>query len=591
MNAIPSAFRTPRMSEPGQVDVAIVGLGPTGLVLAHMLGIRGHKVVVLEKEPVFYGNARAVYTDDECMRIFQSIGVAEELQAKMIVETPVQFVRPDGKVMAQYRPMKRPFGWPVVNFFYQPYLETTLSETLSRYPNVEVWRGRELVDFSQDGQGVKLVHQATQEARFTEHGDARQATGSGDLDVRTLQAKYMVGCDGGRSIVRTRLGIDMTGKNFPEPWLVVDLERKPGQDGLRHLPYFNFVVDPKLPVVSCTQPDRFHRFEFMLMPGETKENMEKPETVRHYLSKYINPDQFEVKRRLVYTFNALMANAWRRDRILLAGDAAHMTPQFMGQGASSGIRDAYNLGWKLDLVLRGISGERILDSYEQERRGHAQSMIDVSVLLKDVVSMTNPLGTLLRDGVIKLMQLIPPLRRWTQEGGFKPMPICKRGSYLGLPRKGLRGPEGALAPQPEIRRFDGHRQLLDDLLGQGFSLVGLGLDPSAHLDATSRQTLDTLGTRMVTLYPYCGRPQGLNGIERNVRSGVVEVEDIHDLMVAWFRKAGLAEQGVAVLRPDRFAFAVVSPAELNKAVSELARQMALGKQGKGTVVPLTQKAA
>ena len=587
MNAQPDFQTATGGSDPAVHDVVIVGLGPTGLVLAHTLGMQGHKVLVLEKEPVFYGNARAVYTDDECMRIFQALNVAKEVQSQMMLDTPVQFVRPDGSLLAQYMPLERYFGWPVVNFFYQPYLETTLSNLLARYPNVEIRRGREVVDFQQQADGVQVTHQATQEVRFTEFADSRQALGA-DQDLQVTRARYMVGCDGGRSVVRTKLGIDMSGKNFPEPWLVVDLQRKPGVDGLRHLPYFNFVVDPKLPVVSCVQPDGFHRFEFMLTKGETKENMERPETVRHYLSKFIDPDQFEIKRRLVYTFNALMAKEWRRGRVFLAGDAAHMTPQFMGQGASSGIRDGYNLGWKLGMVLQGKAGERVLDSYEQERKAHAQAMIDISVLLKDVVSMTNPVGTLLRDGFIALSQAIGPLKRWFRNGGFKPLPVYKQGSYIGLPRRSWRGPEGVLSPQPEVRCFDSSRVLLDDLLGQGFSLVGLNVDPRDHLDATSSRMLDELGTRMVTLCAYGERPQGLRGVDRNVRPGTTEVEDIEGHMIKWFRKAGFKDRAIAVLRPDKFTFAVVQPEALPRALGELAKQL---QAQPGNVVPLARKAA
>jgi 3-(3-hydroxy-phenyl)propionate hydroxylase len=553
-------------------DVAIAGLGPTGLVLAHMLGQAGHRVVVLEREPVFYGNARAVYTDDECMRIFQHLNVADELQSQMMMETPVQLVRPDGTPITQYMPRKRPLGWPVINFFYQPYLETTLSDTLSRYPNVEVRRGREVVDLSQDADGVSIVHQATREARFSDSTDAR-ARLQGDPDARSLRARYLVGADGGRSIVRTKLGIEMSGKSFPEPWLVVDLERKPGTDALRHLPYFNFVVDPKLPVVSCVQPDKFHRFEFMLMPGETKENMERPETVRKYLSKFVDPDQFVVKRKLVYTFNALIAAKWRDGRVLLAGDAAHMTPQFMGQGASSGVRDAYNLGWKLDLVLRGAAGDGLLDTYQSERHAHAKAMIDVSVLLKNVVSARNPFATFLRDLSLSVIRTVPPLRRWFQEGGFKPMPVYAKNAYLGLPRRRRNGPEGALAPQPEVRAFDGSRRRMDDLLGHGFSLVGLNADPHRHLDSASVETLDALSMRSITLYPYGGRPQGLDGVERHNRNDVTEVEDINGDMIAWFKKAGFSKDAVAILRPDRYAFAVVPVAELNRAVRLLHDQL------------------
>ncbi|AXQ27929.1 bifunctional 3-(3-hydroxy-phenyl)propionate/3-hydroxycinnamic acid hydroxylase [Solimonas sp. K1W22B-7] len=556
------------------VEVIIAGLGPTGLVLAHMLGMRGHRVVVLEREPVFYGNARAVYTDDECMRIFQHIGAAEEVQAQMLLETPVQFARPDGTVMGQYMPTQRPFGWPVVNFFYQPYLETTLTRLLARYPNVEVRRGRELVDFQQDASGVTVTHQATRQFRFSDQSDLRSVA-DGDADLQALRGRYLVGADGGRSVVRTQLGIEMTGKNFPEPWLVVDLKLKEGVEALRHMPYFNFVVDPKLPVVSCVQPDGFHRFEFMLMPGMTKEWMEQPETIRMLLSKYVDPDQFEVRRKLVYTFNALIAKDWRVGCVLLAGDAAHMTPQFMGQGASSGVRDAYNLGWKLSAVLKSQCNDSLLDSYGRERHDHAKAMINVSVWLKDVVSMTNPAGCLLRDGLIKLALAIPAGKRWFQEGGFKPDPVYTRGQYLGLPRRRLGGPEGVLAPQPEVRRFDGSRTRLDELLGKEFAVVGLNVDPRSALSAESRAGLDRLGARYLTLYPYGGRPQGQIGVERATPAGLVEVEDFTGVMVRWFRKAGYRREAVAILRPDKFAFAVVKPAALDSAVAELCGQVCL----------------
>ncbi|MDR3416411.1 MAG: bifunctional 3-(3-hydroxy-phenyl)propionate/3-hydroxycinnamic acid hydroxylase [Nevskia sp.] len=554
------------------VDVVIAGLGPTGLVLAHILGKRGHRVVVLEREPRFYGNARAVYTDDECMRIFQSIGMAEELQAKMLQETPVQFARPDGSVMGQYLPLKRPLGWPVINFFYQPYLETSLTEALARYPNVEIRRGRELVDFSQSDGGVTVTHQATQSFRFRDDSDVR-AERSGDVDPQTLRCRYLVGADGGRSTVRTRLGIEMSGRNFPEPWLVVDLKVKEGEEALRHMPYFNFVVDPEMPVVSCVQPDGHHRFEFMLRKGHTKEYMERPETVRQLLSRFVDPDKFEVKRRLVYTFNAMVARQWRQGRVLLAGDAAHMTPQFMGQGASSGFRDAGNLAWKLDLVLSGRAGDALLDSYERERRDHAKAMVDVSVLMKNVVSMTHPLTTSLRDLALKIIHAVPPLRKWFQEGGFKPNPVYTRGQYLGLPRRRRRGPEGTLAPQPVVRGLDGRRVLLDGLLGEGFALVGLGVDPRAGLSDGTLSFLASLDTRYVTLFPYAGRPQGLHGVARSTAPGITEIEDMGGEMLAWFRKGGFRSNAVAVLRPDKFAFAVVPARGLEHALQHLRQQL------------------
>jgi len=541
-----------------EADVIIAGLGPTGLVLAHLLGRRGHRVVVLEREPTFYGNARAVYTDDECMRVFQSMGVAQELQSKMLLETPCQWVAADGRVMGQYVPTKRPFGWPVVNFFYQPYLETTLTERLSQYPNVSVLRGRELVSFVQDDDGVTVTHQATRDRL------PRAAS---------LRGRYLIGADGGRSVVRTLLGIEMTGRNFPEPWLVVDLKAKDARqagsaNGLHHLPYFNFYCDPECPAVSCPQPDGHHRFEFRLMPGQTKEQMEAPETVRHYLSKYLEPERFEVKRRLVYTFNALVAKRWRDRRVFLAGDAAHMTPQFMGQGMSSGVRDAYNLAWKLDAVMRGAAADALLDTYQSERRAHAKSMIDISVLMKDMVSACTPLRAALRDAIAALIRVTPPLRTWIQEGGFKPSPTYAPG-FFGLQRRRRRALEGRLVPQPEVRREGGRRALLDEVLGEGFALLGLGVDPRASLSSSSRAWLDGLGASYVTLFSYGQRPQGRLAKGRSASEGLAEVEDVEGEMLRWFRGAGFARNAVGVIRPDKFLFGLADASRLDDVIDEL----------------------
>jgi len=537
-------------------DIVISGLGPTGLVLAHLLGRRGHRVVVLEREPAFYGNARAVYTDDECMRIFQSAGIASELQAKMLLETPCQWVGPHGEVMGQYFPTKRPFGWPVVNFFYQPYLETSLAEHLARYPDVVVQRGRELTGFDQDEEGVTVTH-----------------TGSNG-DTRTVRARYLIGADGGRSTVRTLLGISMAGRNFPEPWLVVDIKSKGqgNEDGLRHLPYFNFHCDTACPAVSCPQPDGHHRFEFMLQPGQTKEDMEKPETVRRYLARFVDPDRFEVKRRLVYTFNALVANRWRERRVFLAGDAAHMTPQFMGQGMSSGLRDAYNLAWKLDAVLRGKAADGLLDTYEAERRHHAKAMIDISVRMKQMVSASTPWGAAIRDAVAALIRHTPPLREWVRRGGFKPTPTYAPG-YFGVPRSHRGGPEGRLVPQPEVRRLDGRRVLLDDVLGEGFALVGIGVDPRATLSASTRAFLDSLDATFATLFGYGQRPQGHLGVARSTPVGLAEVEDLEGDMLRWCRKRKISDGAVLVVRPDKFLFGVGSGTRLTDVIDELRRRL------------------
>ncbi len=541
-------------------DVIIVGLGPTGLVLAHCLGMRGHRVLVLEREPKFYGNARAVYTDGECMRIFQSFGMAERLAADMLQDAPVQMLLPDGQVLFQLKNTQRPHGWPANNFFYQPLLETALADGLAKYPNVTVLRGRDVTRFEQDASGVDVFHVANDVAGYAKPAPklgAKPAPVAGEVRVR---ARYLVGADGGRSGVRAMLGIGMVGKNFPNPWLVVDIKAKNPDDGLRHLPYFDFICDPKCPTVSCVQPNGHHRFEFMLMPGQTREYMEDPATVRHYLSKYIDVDKFEILRTLVYTFNALMADKWREGRVLLAGDAAHMTPQFIGQGMNAGVRDAYNLGWKLDAVLRGQAGDKLLDSYESERRPHAAAMTREGIRMKDFVSMVNPLGTLVRNALTRLVVRLPKIGRF------------KRGSYFGLARRGWHGAEGKLMPQPLLRGPDGRRHRLDNLAGPGFVLIGAGVDPRAALDADAQALWAGLSARFVAIHPFGGKPAGA-GVASATPAGLIECEDPDGSFHDWLRSCGAAQGHVAIVRPDKFVFALVRGGELSAATHELGRQL------------------
>lgn len=437
------------------VDVAIVGLGPTGLVLAHTLGQRGLRVLVLEREPQFYGNARAVFTDGECMRIFQSIGMADLLHADMIEDVPVQMLLPDGACLVSLQNTERLHGWSTSNFFYQPLLETALADGLAIYPNVRVLRGREVTRFTQDDAGVDLFHIATPGTSYAKAQSPLGEIPRAQAGEEHVRAKYLVGADGGRSVVRNQLGITMTGKNFPNPWLVVDIKAKDEAKGLRHVPYFAFICDPKCPTVNCVQPQGYHRFEFMLAEGQTREYMEDPATVRNYLAKHVDVDKFDILRKLVYTFNALVANRWRDRRVLLAGDAAHMTPQFIGQGMNAGVRDAYNLGWKLHAVLSGQAGDAVLDSYEAERRPHATAMIREGVRVKSYVSIANPVLAALRNIATRVFTRLPFIGPYVVRGEFNSQAsVCQKripGSAAQASLLG-RGNLDAAAASARLRR-------------------------------------------------------------------------------------------------------------------------------------------
>lgn len=548
-------------------EVVIVGLGPTGLTLANLLGRRGIDVLVLEREPHYYGLARAVYTDDEGMRIFQTAGVADELAADMNTDSTVQWVRGDGRVLARFTQVDRPLGWPVSNFLYQPYLENSLERALERYPHVRVRRGRSVTDVDQDADGVLIDHEHCTSSGY----------GAGPLEIEPgtrerVRAKYLVGCDGGRSVVRTRLGIDMSGTSFPERWLVVDLEARDGVDAFRHLPYFDFVCDPAMPIVSCPQPGGHHRFEFMLREDQTKEEMEDPATVERHISRFVDTTEVRVLRKLVYTFNAVVADSWSDRRILLAGDAAHMTPQFIGQGMNSGVRDADNLSWKLTAILRHGADPAILDSYESERRPHAKAMIDLSVLNKTLVSLGNPVLAAARDIALTTAMRVPGLGGWIRGAKMKPAPRFRRGAYLGMDRPILFGIEGRLAPQPLVRTYNGKLERFDDTLGLGFALLGYGVDPRTTLGAGDLETLRAVGARFVTLYPVGGRPQGKPG---DGRDDVTDIEDHTDVLTRWLRHARVRPGAVVLIRPDRFVFGTATPENAPALITAVTRQLGL----------------
>ncbi len=551
-----------------EYDVCVVGLGPTGMTMAHLLARRGVSVLVLEREPEFYGMARAVYTDDECLRIMQNAGVADELHADMTVDLPVQWVRADGSVLTQFRGGARPQGWPVSNFLYQPAFETTLERRLADHPSVTVRRGREVVSFEQDAGGVTVVHAQSEGTGYGHHEPTRIA-GSEER----ARVAYLVAADGGRSTVRTSLGIEMEGRSFPQRWLVIDLRAREGVDAFRHLPYFDFVCDPAMPTVSCPQPGGRHRFEFMLGDDDATEDFQAAETARRLMARYVDVAEIEIDRQLVYTFNALVARQWRAGRVLLAGDAAHMTPQFIGQGMNAGIRDADNLSWKLADVVRHGADPAILDSYQSERRPHAKAMIDLSVFNKELVSTQSPARIKARDLGIGAWSRIPVARTFLTEARMKPRPRFRHDAYLGLPRRlhGARGVEGTLMPQPPVRTYSGRPVRLDDALGTGWVVLGVGVDPR---EVVSAYPWEQLGVTWACVFAPGTRPQGRVGQGRG-KDGLVDLEATDEQLHAWLRRARAGTGSVIVLRPDKYVFSVTGPGQHAAAAAAAHKQLGM----------------
>ena len=446
-------------------DTAIVGLGPVGATLANLLGRLGLRVDVFERDRTAYALPRAVHFDDEVMRVFQSIGLAEEVAAGTHVSPGTLFVDGDGRVMLDWsrRMEEGPQGWHESYRFHQPTLEGVLRAGLARFPHVRVYAGYEVGD------------------------------------PEALDARYVVGCDGARSAVRAAIGGGSEDLGFHERWLVIDLLLKRPRPDLGD--YTRQFCDPERPATYVRTTGCRRRWEIRVEEGEGDD----PETVWRLLAPWIGPGDAEIERAVVYSFHAVVARRWRRGRLSIAGDAAHQTPPFMGQGMCAGIRDAANLSWKLAAVLRRGAPEALLDSYASERIPHVRDYVELAVRMGRLLNAT---GT---DDMVSAAAA-------RGEGTDRMESIRPRlGPGLHLAGNPLAG-----RPGPQPRLGDGRR--LDDAVG--LAPVLLLREPAAA--------------------EICGVPAVAAG-------------------GAWLAGHGLA---AALLRPDRYVFGVAETLDEAAALCE-----------------------
>ena len=538
-------------------DIAIVGAGPVGLMIANYLGQCGVNVTLVEKLDSLIDYPRAIGLDDESLRTFQAVGLADNVLPHTTPWHAMRFMTPKGRCFADIQPKTDEFGWSRRNAFIQPLADRVLFEGLQRFDNVKVLFGRELEGFEQSDSGVQLT--------------LKNAEGRSER----LQAKYLIGCDGGNSLVRRSLGISFEGKTAPNQWIVVDIANDP-----LSTPHVYLCCDPVRPYVSAALPHGVRRFEFMVMPGETEAELSKPENMRKLLAKVLpDPDRIELIRSRVYTHNARLAGRFRQGRVLLAGDAAHIMPVWQGQGYNSGMRDASNLAWKLSLVIKGLANDRLLDSYELERRDHAKAMIDLSVLAGHVLAPPKRWQGTLRDGVSWLLNYVPPVKRYFVEMRFKPMPQYTRGALIVPSEKG--SPVGKMFIQPKVLTDAGATVLLDEVIGENFAIIAWGCDPTWGLTAAQIAQWKTLGTRFIQVLPdvQLRAPS-------DAGNDVIRVGDSTGRLREWFARGS---SSIALLRPDRFLAGLATPQTLGKACNELA--LALNAQPHIQVTPAVSKVA
>ncbi len=424
-------------------DVVLSGFGPTGACLAGLLGRAGRRVCVVERDRDVYALPRAVHFDHEVMRIFQTLGLAEEILPITRATDFAEFWTADREVLLHV-----PFnattdqGWRSDYMFHQPSLERILRESAESYPGVEIRYG-EARALHQDEDGVELELDPD------------------DGGAATVRGRFLVGCDGANSLVRRESGMELEDLEFDEPWLVVDIE---GVDEGRMPGGAIQFCDPARPTTLVPCAGGFYRFEFMLRPGEDGQEMMRPENVDRLVSAWIDPASVRLVRAAVYRFHALVARRWRAGRALIAGDAAHQTPPFLGQGMCAGIRDSINLSWKLDRVLGGDAPLELLDSYGSERTPHVREFVARAVAAGQVICVQDPEAARRRDELLLAAR-----------AAGEPPPVPLDLPLLGDGFFSESGPGrhelvAQLSPQPELDTPAGPR-LMDDVTGHRFQLV------------------------------------------------------------------------------------------------------------------------
>lgn len=497
-------------------DVLIIGAGPTGLTLANLLGSMGVQVLVVERNAGTVTEPRAVSIDDESMRAMQAAGLDAQVDAITANGYGSIYRGPDGRPFLRVMPQSRDYGFDKRNAFEQPQLEAVLREGLSRFPNVTAQFETEVVGQDQDDAGVTVTFD----------------------DGTTARAAYVIAADGGRSPMRERLDIPMDGSTYEEPWLIVDLAST--ENSGRHTEVF---CNPERSCISLPGPNGIRRYEFKLNKGEDREACVAEPFVRDLLGAVGSDRDCPFRRVQVYTFHARLAQRWRIGRIMLAGDAAHLTPPFAGQGMNSGLRDAHNLAWKLDEVLRGADPV-LLDTYEVERRPHAQSMIDLALRMGQVMMPTNAWqGRLVRAG-FRVLSIWPPARDYFAQMKYKPKPRFLQGLVWPNDTAANKAITGQLIPQPIIESTDRTRVLMDMVLPDTPVVLIHDADPH-RLDADVLAKLQAVGAHIVGL-----TPEGVNP-----RDGAFPVyRDASSLFAMAPRAACLGH--AILLRRDRYVAAV-----------------------------------
>jgi 3-(3-hydroxy-phenyl)propionate hydroxylase len=493
-------------------DVAVIGYGPTGATAANMLGGLGLNVIVIERDPDVYARARAISTDDEVMRIWQSIGLADRLQRDMLADRPLAWVDANGVPFIETTMTPRGCGHPAQQFLYQPAVDHVLREGVARFDNVEVLLEHEC---------LRALNVVDAQSRWVELllADLRSDT------LKRIRASYVIAADGGSSPTRGMLGIGYAGRTYRERWVVIDTKMIREWDGHDRM---RFHCNPQRPTVDCPTPLGHHRWEYPARAGEDEQKLVTDEAVWEVLHQQgITEDQVKILRAVVYSHHVRVADRWRVGNVFLAGDAAHAMPPWLGQGMAAGVRDAANLCWKLAAVVRGQAPDSLLDTYQVERQPHVTECTRRTVRNGRLITERRKPLVFLRNHLLRTLTRIPGVLEVGRSLIWLPDSRYRKG-LLALDAHAATGWQ---VPQPWVTDATGNKRLLDDVLGGRWAVLHFGARPDG---ADAWEGLGAVTMSMTKHHRFAG-----------------VLWDHEGVLARWL---GDKNAAAVVLRPDGFVY-------------------------------------